>query len=126
MKILVALVVLVILVLAVFIFMPRESRVDRRAWLTISKVSLRDADTELRKFGAFTNHPPASEYVRVYPYTNRFTIDGTDYQCELAAECERLTNRGFLTITTNQIFVWVDKTHGLVPLVGPLVFPSGF
>lgn len=105
MKILVTLVVLVILTLIFFILTSTDSPVDRRGWLTITKVSLRDADTELHKFGAFTNHPPTSEYVRVYSYTNRFTIDGIDYQCELAADCARLTNRGFLTITTNQIYV---------------------
>jgi len=126
MKILVALAVLAVLVLMVFFFMSRESRVDRRGWLTITKVSLRDADTELHKFGAFTNHPPTSEYVRVYSYTNRFTIDGIDYQCELAADCARLINRGLLTITTNQIYVWVDKKGGFTPLVGPRIHPAGF
>jgi len=125
MKILIALVVLVVLVLAVFIIMPGESRVDRRAWLTISMGALRDADTEIHKFGAFTNHPPTSSYVRVFSYTNRLTIDGTDYQSELAAECERLTNRGFLTITTNQIYVWIDTKGRLVPLIGARR-PDGF
>jgi hypothetical protein len=126
MRILVAIVVLAALVLAFFVFAARESRLDRRAWLTISKVALKQADGELHKFGAFTNYPPTSNYVRVYLYTNRFTVDGRDYQCELAAECERLTNRGFLTITTNQIFVWIDTKGSLTPLIQPDVRPYGF
>ena len=124
MKILVAIVVLVLLALLIFIFPPLESRVDHRAWLTNSKVALREADTELHKFGAFTNY--YSQYITVHSYTNRFIVDGTNYQCELAAECERLKYRGFLTITTNQIFIWVDKKGGLTPLVAPRFEPAGF
>jgi hypothetical protein len=126
MRILVAIIVLVVLALAFFVFTSRESQIDRRAWLTTSKVALKNADIEFRKFGAFTNYPPTSKYVRVYSYTNHFTVDGADYQCELAADCERLTNRGFLTITTNQIFVWVDTQGSLTPLIQPDIRPSGF
>jgi hypothetical protein len=126
MKILATLIVLLVLVLAVFIFMPRESRVDRRAWLTTTKASLKDADAELHKLGVSTNHPSASEYVRVFPFTNRFSIDGMDYQCELAAKCERLTNRGFLAITTNQIFVWIDTKGRQTLLAGTQALPDGF
>jgi len=59
-------------------------------------------------------------------YTNRFTIDCADYQCELAAECERLTNRGFLAITTNQIFVWVSAKGCVMALTNPEIRPPGF
>ena len=125
MRVMLILVVLVILALAIVIFTPVESRIDRRAWLTTSAFALRNADMELHKFGSFTNHFPLSD-VRVFTYTNRFTIDGIDYRCELAAECERLTNRGFLTMTTNQIFVWVDKKGGLTALTESPLRPPGF
>ena len=62
----------------------------------------------------------------MYPYTNRFTIDGTIYQCEYAAKRAEFKDRGFLTITTNQIFVWVDRKGGLTPLVEPRMHPAGF
>jgi hypothetical protein len=107
------LVFLLILVVAICIFIPSESRVDRRTWLTISKVSLKSADADLHKFGILTNR---FQNVTVNPYTNHFTVDGVDYQCELAATCERLTNRGFLAITTNQIFVWIDTKGSLTVL----------
>jgi hypothetical protein len=74
-------------------------------------------------FGTLTNR---FQMLRVHPYTNRFTIDGTDYQCELAAECERLTNRGFLVITTNQVFVWVGTKGSSLALTNPEVPPPGF
>src|SRR5690242_12336310 len=71
----------------------------------MGKASLKVADSDLHKFGTFTNR---FGNVRVDFYTNRFSADGVDFQCELAARCERLTNRGFLAITTNRIFVWIE------------------
>ena len=123
MKLTSMLVLLVVLVLVIIIFVPKESRVDRRAWLTLSKASLKSADADLHTFGIFTNR---FQYVRVDLYTNRFTVDGVDYQCELAAKCERLTHRGFLAITTNHIFLWVDTKGNLTPLVNPDLRPPGF
>jgi hypothetical protein len=79
MKLLAILALLVILVVAICPFMPSESRVDSRAWLTISKVSLKGADADLHKFGIFTNR---FKNVRVDSYTNRYAVDGVDYQCE--------------------------------------------
>jgi hypothetical protein len=88
---------------------------------------LREANVQLQKYGAFTNQ---FRYDTVYPYTNRFNIDGTVYQCEFTVESVDLylRNRGFLTITTNDIFVWVDKKRGVMPLGrGPaFTFPPGF
>jgi len=116
----IAAVVLVVLAVIFLSLVYDQSSVDRRAWLIQTKASLKEADMELQKFGAFTNHFP---YMTIYPYTNRFIIDGTNYQCEFAAECARLPDRGFLTITTNQLFIWVDKKGGAIPLVGTRFFP---
>ncbi len=116
-------IVLTVLVLGLFALVYGEASADRRAKFIATKASLMEADIELHKFGAFTNH---FQDMSVYPYTNRFTIDGTDYQCEFAVECADFTNQGFLTITTNRIFVWVDKRRGLMPLVTPRIFPPGF
>ncbi len=84
---------------------------------------LREAHIELQQHGAFTNQLRREA---IYPFTNRFAIDGTDYQCEFAVECEDFKNRGFLTITTNKIFVWIDKKRGAMPLVTSHTFPPGF
>jgi hypothetical protein len=62
----------------------------------------------------------------VYPYTNQFTIDGTNYQCDFAAKSEVFRGRGFLAVTTNVIYVWVDEKRGVIPLIPPRLYPPGF
>lgn len=114
---------LVIVVAATCIANFYESPVDRRAWLTLSKVALTTADTDLHKSGGFTNR---YQKITVTPYTNRFTVGGIDYQCELAAQCKRLNGRGFLAITTNRIFVWIDTKQSPTPLVKTNTRPRGF
>ena len=83
---------------------------------------LKEAHFEFQKYGAFTNRLRG---VVVYSYTNRFMIDGTNYQCEFAAESEEFRERGFLTITTNLMLIWVDKKHGMIPLGRARPFPPG-
>ena len=75
---------------------------------------------ELRERGSFTaRNGPSAE--RVYSFTNSYDIGGTNYQCVLAAEVPRFIDKGFFAITTNKIFIWVDRLHGPLPLLG-----SGF
>jgi len=105
------------------LFFYEAGRAETRARFINTMNDLKEAHIELQKYGAYTNQ---SRYETVYPYTNRFVVDGTDYQCEFAAECDEFTNRGFLTITTNKVFVWVDKKHGVIPLLRPRTFPPGF
>jgi hypothetical protein len=71
MKLIAIFCIFVVLVLAIWIFMPTESRVDRRAWLTMSYASLRTADEDLHKIGTVTNR---FQMIRVYPYTNCFIM----------------------------------------------------
>jgi hypothetical protein len=98
-------------------------KADTRARFINSMNDLREAHVEFQQYGAFTNQ---FRHQVVYPFTNRFAINGTDYQCEFAIECDDFTNRGFLTITTNEMFVWVDKKRGVIPLVKSHTFPPGF
>jgi hypothetical protein len=118
-------VVIVLAVLAALFFwlLYALGSADRRAKFIDIMNDLKEAHDELQKFGAFTNQ---FRYETVYPFTNRFVVNGTDYQCEFAVECADFTNRGFLTITTNEVFVWVDKKRGVIPLVRPHTFPHGF
>jgi hypothetical protein len=117
--------VLAVLVAAFLVFAFGEARADRRAQFINALNALREAQIELHQSGQFTNY---SRYMTVYPYTNRVTTDGTSYQCEFAVECEDFTNRGLLTITTNETFVWFDKKQGVMPLGGvrSFKFPPGF
>jgi hypothetical protein len=123
---------LVLTVLAVFValfglFLYSAARASHRARFVIAMNELREANVQLQKYGAFTNQFP---YDKVYPCTNRFNIDGTACQCELAVESVDLylRDRGLLTITTNDILVWVDKKRGVMPLGrgSAFTFPPGF
>ncbi|MGH7952036.1 MAG: hypothetical protein ACREFE_08975, partial [Limisphaerales bacterium] len=116
------LIALAVLVAFFFMLLYGMASADRRARFINAMACLKEAHFELQKYGAFTNQ---FRYETVYPYTNRFAVDGTDYQCEFAVESEDFTNRGFLTITTNEVFVWVDKKRGIMPL-SPRTFPPGF
>jgi hypothetical protein len=100
---------------------------SRRARFVLAMNELRLANAELQKQGAFTNRFQGDT---VYPYTNRFIIDATVYQCGLAVESVDLylRGRGLLAITTNDVLVWVDRERGAMPLgSGPaFTFPPGF
>lgn len=100
---------------------------SHRSRFIIAMNALRQASAELQKGGTFTNQ---FQNDRVYPYTNRFIVGATVYQCVLAVESVdlHLRNRGLLAITTNDVLVWIDRERGVMPLgTGPaLTFPPGF
>lgn len=111
----IVLTVLAVLVAFFGLFLYRAARGSHRARFVIAMNELREANEQLHKHGAFTNQFP---YDKVYPCTNRFDIDGTAYECQLAVESVDLylRDRGLLTITTDGIIVWVDKKRGVMPL----------
>jgi hypothetical protein len=117
--------VLVLLGVALLVFASAELRADRKSQFVSAVNALGEAHIELHQYGVFTNY---SHNMTVYPYTNRVVADGTDYQCEFAVENDWLKDRGVLTITTNEAFVWIDKKRGVIPLGGlrTFTFPPGF
>jgi hypothetical protein len=117
--------VLAFLVAAFLVVAFGEARGDRRSQFVSAVNALGEAHIELHQYGEFTNY---SHNMTVYPYTNQVVADGTDYQCELAVENDWLKDRGVLTITTNEVFVWIDKKRGVIPLGGlrTFTFPPGF
>jgi hypothetical protein len=119
----VSLSVLAFLVVAFFLFAFDELRADRRSQFVTAVNGLREAHLELHQYGGFTNY---SHSMTVYLYTNRVTADGTSYQCEFAVTNDWFQNRGFLTITTNEVFVWIDNKRGVMPLGTRANFPPGF
>ena len=117
--------ILAVLVAAFLVFASAEARGDRRSQFISAINGLREAQIELHQSGGFTNY---SKNMTVYLYTNRVTFDGSNYQCEFAVENDWLKDRGLLTITTNEVFVWIDKKRGVIPLGGlrTFRFPPGF
>lgn len=118
---------LLVLVVLLFGLLYGLARGEHRARFIIAMNELREANLERQKYGAFTNQFRADT---VSPYTNRFKVEGTVYQCAFTVESVDLSirERGFLTITTNDVFVWVDKKRGVMPLgrVPAITFPPGF
>jgi hypothetical protein len=119
-RIFIAGVVALALLLSVFLY--GSASAERRARFITAMNALKEAHLDLQKFGGFTNY---FRDMNVYPCTNRFAINGTNCQCEFAVETEELKEHGLLTITTNAVFVWVDKKHDRVLLVTPQTFPPG-
>ncbi|HEY3930985.1 MAG TPA: hypothetical protein VGM58_01295 [Verrucomicrobiae bacterium] len=123
MKIFISIVgIVLVLALLFLLFLYGSATADRRARFINTMSDLKEAHFELQKYGAFTNR---FQDESIYSYTNQFRINGTNYQCEFAVECADFQDRGFLTITTNEIFIWVDKKRGVMPLVRPLTFQPG-
>jgi hypothetical protein len=99
---------------------------DRRSRFINTINDLKEAHLEFQKYGSFTNH---EHFTKVYYYTNQVTAAGINYQCEFAADNDDFENRGILTITTNESFVWIDNKNGVLPLTkqdNSLKFPPGF
>src|ERR1700722_15836470 len=119
----VSLSVLAFLVVVLLVCAFAELRADRRSQFFRAINGLREAHTELHKSGAFTNE---SRSMTVYLYANRVIADGTSYQCEIAVTNDWFQNRGFLTMTTNEVFVWIDNKRGAIPLGTRATFPPGF
>jgi hypothetical protein len=105
------------------VFLFAVDRGERRAKFIGLESDLKQAHLALQRDGGFTNF---FRNVNVYPYTNLITIDGTNYQCEFAAEHDWFKERGLLTITTNEEYIWIDKKQGLIRLAKPPSFPPGF
>jgi hypothetical protein len=112
----------VLLLIAAFLtFMPALARSQRRAMAVNAKSTLLSAYADIKTDGALTNSWSLRYHVR--PYTNRYVIDGTVYQCVLAADSWDYQGAdNLLALTTKEAFLYIDP-HGAVP-VGHL--PPGY
>ena len=96
------------MVLAVF-YLFAAGRSDRNAHLIDFKNDLKDAQLRLLDGEGLRNRYPGT---RVFSFTNTYAVGGTNYYCELAGENEWFIKEGRLAITTNQLFLWIDKPAG--------------
>jgi len=63
-------------------------------------------------------------------FTNIVSVGGTQYQCAVAIEMSYFQGDGFLAMTTNQQFIFLDKKRGplMIPATGHYrarLFPPG-
>jgi len=106
-------------------FVYASGRAETRAKFINFMNDLKEAHYELQHYGSFTNQ---FRHSRVYSWTNCYVVGGTNYWCEFRGEHEEFRDRGFLVITTNQIFLWIDKKQGVIPLLrqdSHMIFPPG-
>jgi hypothetical protein len=104
MRWLIALVVAIVVVCALERF---HSRAMRRAWMWNARISLSTACQDFVRTGTV---PSQGNNGRIYAYTNVLTIRGTNYSCAIALDGTAFGGAGILAITTNQVFVWLDKS----------------
>src|SRR5262249_242662 len=90
-----------------------------RAWLINSKSALLYAQKQLHDHGAITD---ASRHIQIQSLRTQLAVDGVAYESELVAHVPGYTNAGYLLITTNGVFIWMDKTRGPT-IVGGAGYP---
>lgn len=86
-----------------------HSRAMKRAAKYNAYVTLTKAYQDMMKYGVVTNSLPAG--AQVYPYTNRFSIQGTNYDCVLGLTWPTLptfsSNETVMAITGNGTVIWL-------------------
>jgi hypothetical protein len=118
-KMFITIAVFVLLAVVFFANKYHEARIDRRAKFLVPLGALKEAH--------FTHEGFTNDSFTVYSYINQFIVGGTNYQCEFAVQSDfYFEGKGFLAMTTNVDYVWIDKKRGAIPLIRPQIFPPGF
>ena len=113
----------VALISVLLIFLYGSARAEARSRFINFMNALKEAHWELRHYGAFTNH---FRHSTVTACTNSYFLRGTNYQCEFRGDPEEFRDRGFLAITTNELFLWIDRKTGAAALLQHgRTFPPG-
>ena len=107
-----AIAVLLLALLGLFIY--GSGSAESRARFISFMNDLKEAQLELRLNGVVTNKFIRS---RIHSCTNSIVVGGTNYQCEVSADRDEFSERGTLAITTNGVFLWLDKKRGPLPLL---------
>ena len=85
-----------------------HSRVMKRAAKYNAYVTLTKAYQDMIKYGVATNSLPAGP--QMYPYTNRFSIQGTNYDCVLGLTWPAFSsNETVMAITGNGTVIWLEE-----------------
>jgi hypothetical protein len=84
-------------------------RAMKRARIIGDKFNLREVYRDFVQSGVVTN---SRGDTHVYIFTNMVTISGCNYSCILAVDHPWYHGQGVLAITTNQVFIWLDKALG--------------
>jgi hypothetical protein len=80
----------------------------RNAAMIEGRIALKTALQDYAKFGYVTSYGSQD---KVWLSTNVTKIDGTQYICFAEAYVPKFLGEGTLAVTTNQVFIWMDKSR---------------
>jgi hypothetical protein len=80
---------------------------ERTAYMREHRYMLKIAAKDLTKYGYVTNVWSSS--ARFSRSTNMVQVAGTQYQCYAKVEGGQFGKEGILAVTTNQVFIWLDR-----------------
>lgn len=98
----------------------------RRSGVMLARSVLKQAQHQFVQTGRVEPNGSWKPFI----FTNQITVDGVTYQCSVATPIVRFDEEGVLAMTTNEIFIWVDKKRPpkIIPVSGyrPRYFPESF
>lgn len=96
------------IIFAGLVLLPGQFRAKRAAAVSNAWYLLKVAETDLEQNGGFTN--PFPNECRIYEYTNRYSVSGSNYQCVLAADrWDYQGKTNLLTLTSDGGFLYIGK-----------------
>jgi hypothetical protein len=105
-----------LLVLAFIGFAYFHSKSVDRAWLVHAKSALLSAQKKLADQDAISS---GEKSIYVERRSDQMKVGEDVYEAQLAAHISGYTNAGYLLITTNNVFIWMDKKDGPMIIDGP-------
>ena len=104
--------ILALLLITFLAFVPALARSERRAVVVNTKGALLSSYVDLQAKGVLTNTWSVRHHVR--PYTNRYVLDGTVYQCVLAADSwDYQGASNLLALTADKTFLYIDQRRAI-------------
>jgi hypothetical protein len=79
----------------------------RNSGIIEGRWALKEAAKDYAEHGYVTNY--GSRHYEVWLSTNMVSIVGTQYQCFITTHNSKFYDEGSLAITTNRVFIWLDK-----------------
>lgn len=110
--------VAVVVVIGAILFLGyMQSRSLWCAGIAYSRLALTRALSDLREHGSLQKRDNPTE---PFSYTNSIIIDGSNFTCVAGYEDSKFYGKGFLAVTTNEVFIFVHKNESpfLVPKLG--------
>ena len=100
---------LLALFLVLIAFSHIHMRAMRRARIWNDRVILSMSYRNFAQNGVVTNYGGSTQ---PYIYTNVVAVGGSNYPCILAIGHPFYGGQGILAMTTNQVFIWLDRKRG--------------